>query len=178
MELLPIFLAVSYGIYKHQLTRSMDRTKHTSCVAPAITRSHFCRFILVGAIRRTSFNPSDAGWDVKRHWRGWEDNTQVLDVLQMTTDSWRSMAQLCVGSNDGPFQNLFCKPLVTGHIPLYLQQKKSLSKTESFFYAFSPPPPPRASFCHISLAKRLQQYISINVSDWPLAFKVCNEASP
>jgi hypothetical protein len=52
------FFSRCHAVFRQPLSRSMDRTKRTSCVASAITRSHSCRLLLVGPSEKHRLRPT------------------------------------------------------------------------------------------------------------------------
>jgi hypothetical protein len=52
------FFSRCHAVFRQPLPRSTDRTKRTSCVASAITRSHSCRLLLVGPSEEHRLRPT------------------------------------------------------------------------------------------------------------------------
>jgi hypothetical protein len=97
-----------HAVFRQPLPRSMDRTKRTSCVASAISRSHSCRLLLVGPSEehrlRPTMNMREELWNYTEAVGTTIRN--MPDVLKRTRKSWCKRAQLCIDCNGGPFQHV------------------------------------------------------------------------
>jgi hypothetical protein len=138
----------------------MDRTKRTSCVASAITRSHSRRLLLVvpsveHRLRPTTWHSERA---VECHRSGLERPMRHhAYVFQRTRNYWRKRSQssqLCIDYNRGLFQHLSWAVSDWPDVVLFTATKHFIHIYFTSLLFF-----PSASCCRISLKKQLRLYL-------------------